>query len=128
MLGSLRSYNPDRSQKRWGDSVPSFCSYKYFICHRGKIKNGKKTDKEIAQSYGTWTLDLEGGRLHLYVTCPQCAAPNDLSDHTNYISEEGRVYTLCVVCYRCTGHFFPELIGWDRKFEKRIYKKVRVKK
>ena len=67
---------------------------------------------------GTWTFDTSVGVLQLYATCPQCGRPNNISEH--YVSASGKIKEECVVCPRCSTHFFPELIGWRKSFANKI--------
>lgn len=111
---------------RWGTGVGGpYHAYRYFNCKRGRFK--RRDAEDVIRSPGQWTLDTEGGRLRLYVTCPQCGRPNRLSDR--YFRGE-YISGACVVCsnHSCQVHFFPRLIGWTDKLWGQLDRKVVVRK
>jgi hypothetical protein len=116
-----------KKDSRWGSHVGgAFHQYRYFLCNREAFT--PRTNQDVLELSGRWTLDTDRGIVKLYVTCPQCGRSNNLSDRN--FRESGAIHWECVVCDgpKCGTHFFPKLVGWSDVLSDKINRAVVVRR
>src|SRR3990172_5864587 len=78
------------------------------------LKKGDVSLPKSERQKGVWAIESEHGKEQFYITCPECAAINKITNHR--IDVKGDVFP-CVVCDKCLKHNFVKLEGWEKTEE-----------